>query len=248
MTTQRRSQKLPAPANDVELAPRQTAKAAVHPWAFRARFRRDAFGWKSQPAITRVREAVAEIKKVAKKEPLVAAEGAVLFLERVSPALTHVDSSSGAIGSAVSHAVAELTRVLAEAPADVRTRDAWLERLYEAHAADRVPYIESLADHWAELCVTKEIAARWADRLTGITSNALSPDPNMRGHYHGTTMCLTALYRAERSSKAGRFAIRFLRGNGARRPERLRRSDFVDDAPNIAECGNRCTPGPQRQA
>ena len=46
--------------------------------------------------------------------------------------------------------------------------------------------------------MTKEIAARWADRLIGITSNALSPDPNMRGHYHGTTMCLTSLYRAER--------------------------------------------------
>jgi hypothetical protein len=49
-------------------------KSASHPWTFRARFRRDAFGWKSQPAIARVREAVAEIKKVSKREPLVAAE------------------------------------------------------------------------------------------------------------------------------------------------------------------------------
>ena len=31
----------------------------------------------------------------------IAAEGAVLFLEKVAPALEHVDSSSGAIGSAV---------------------------------------------------------------------------------------------------------------------------------------------------
>ena len=30
---------------------------------------------------------------------MLAAEGAVLFLEKVSPALEHVDSSSGAIGS-----------------------------------------------------------------------------------------------------------------------------------------------------
>ena len=74
------------------------SKKAGHPWAFRARFRANAFGWKSQPAIARVREAVAEIKKVAKSDPLLAAEGAVLFLERVSPALAHVDSSSGAIG------------------------------------------------------------------------------------------------------------------------------------------------------
>lgn len=41
------------------------SKKAGPPRAFRARFRANAFGWKSQPAITRVREAVAEIKKVA---------------------------------------------------------------------------------------------------------------------------------------------------------------------------------------
>jgi hypothetical protein len=76
-------------------------KTGGHVWAFRARFRREAFGWKSQPAIARVREAVTEIKKVAKREPSIAAEGAVLFLERVSAALAHVDGSSGAIGSAV---------------------------------------------------------------------------------------------------------------------------------------------------
>lgn len=174
------------------------ASKSGYPWEFRARFRANAFGWKSQPAITRVREAVAEIKKVAKSDPLVAADGAILFLERVSPALAHVDSSSGAIGSAVNRAIEELVAVIASAPADVETREAWLDRLYDAHAADEVPYIELLADHWAELCVTKELASRWADRLLGITKNALSPDPTMRGHYHGTTMCLTALHRAER--------------------------------------------------
>jgi hypothetical protein len=198
VATKRRSPKLPAPANDVELAPPRPATAGGYAWAFRARFRRDAFGWKSQPAITRVREAVAEIKKVAKREPLVAAEGAVLFLERVSPALSHVDGSSGAIGSAVNHAIEGLVALLAAAPADTATREAWLERLYEAHQNDEIPYIESLADHWGELCVTKELASRWGDRLLGITTNALSQDKNLRGHYHGTTMCLTALYRAER--------------------------------------------------
>ena len=174
------------------------SKKAADPWAFRARFRRGAFGWKSQPAITRVREAVAEIKRVAKSDPVLAADGAVLFLERVSPALAQVDSSSGAIGSAVNRAIEELVPVIAGAPVDAKKREAWLERLYEAHAADEIPYIEQLADHWGELCVTKEIASRAADRLLGITKQALSPDPNLRGHYHGTTMCLEALYRAER--------------------------------------------------
>ena len=56
------------------------AKAPAHKWTFRARFRRHAYGWKSQPAIKRIREAVSEIKREARKDPLLAAEGAVLFL------------------------------------------------------------------------------------------------------------------------------------------------------------------------
>jgi hypothetical protein len=178
--------------------PTHARKTAAHPWAFKARFPRDAFGWKSQPAITRVREAVAEIKKVAKTEPLVAGEGAVLFLERVSAALTHVDSSSGAIGSAVNRAIEQLVGILVAAPADTAMREGWLERLFAAHAEDRIPYIELLADFWGELCVAKDIASRWADRDLGIVRHALSPDPKMRGHYHGTTACLGALFRAER--------------------------------------------------
>jgi hypothetical protein len=44
-------------------------KAKAHKWTFRARFRRRAFGWRSQPAIKRIKEAVSEIKKVARKHP-----------------------------------------------------------------------------------------------------------------------------------------------------------------------------------
>ncbi len=85
-------------------------------WEFARRFRRGAFGWKSQPAIQRVRQAVSEIKTVARHDPAQAAEGAVLFLERVSPALEHVDSSSGAIGTAVNHAIEELMAVIENRP------------------------------------------------------------------------------------------------------------------------------------
>jgi hypothetical protein len=52
-------------------------KVAGHKWEFKARFPRHTFGWRSQPAIARVKQAVAEIKKVAKKEPAVATEGAM---------------------------------------------------------------------------------------------------------------------------------------------------------------------------
>jgi len=85
-----------------------TLNHTSHTWAFRARFRRNCFGWKSQPAIVRVKEAVAEIRKVAKRDLGLAADGAVLFLEKVSPALEQVDSSSGSIGTAVNNAIAAL--------------------------------------------------------------------------------------------------------------------------------------------
>src|SRR5690606_38384270 len=129
-----------------------------HKWEFKARFRRHAFGWRSQPAMMRIKEAVAEIKKVAKKDPVLAAEGAIAFLERVSPALEHVDSSSGAIGNAVNNAIAALVPIIANAPGDAKTREKWLERLYEAHQDDQIPYIEWLADHWGELCASSEVA------------------------------------------------------------------------------------------
>ena len=84
-------------------------------WTFRARFRRHAFGWRSQPAIKRVKEAVSEIKKAARKDPVLGGEGAVLFLEKVSPSIEQVDSSSGAIGAAVNNAIDALAPIIAVA-------------------------------------------------------------------------------------------------------------------------------------
>lgn len=169
-----------------------------HAWEFKTRFRRRAFGWKSQPAITRVKQAVAEIKKVAKTDPLAAAEGAVLFLERVSPAIEQVDSSSGAIGTAVNHAVDECAAIIAAAPAGSSAREAWLERLWDAYQDDEIPYIETLGDRWGQVCVTKELASTWADRLMSTLKMAWSPDPALRGFFKGTSNCLSALVAAER--------------------------------------------------
>jgi hypothetical protein len=173
-------------------------KPGKHTWEFKARFRRHAFGWRSRPAITRIKQAVAEIKKVARKDPSLAAEGAVAFLERVSPAIENVDSSSGSIGTAVNNAVAELARIIADAPADVETRDGWLERLWDAFQDDEIPYLESLGGHWGELCASKPIASAWADRLIGTVRMAWGPAPQRRGFFKGTTSCLSALVAAER--------------------------------------------------
>jgi len=172
--------------------------SGAYRWEFKPRFRRHAFGWRSQPAIQRTKEAVSEIRKVARRDPVLGGEGAVVLLERLSPALEHVDSSSGAIGTAVNNAISALVPLIAAAPVDRNTRDRWLERLWAAHEADRIPYIETLTDYWGELCGSHEVASAWADDLIEITRMARSSDPNLRGHFHGTAACLSALYRAER--------------------------------------------------
>jgi hypothetical protein len=40
---------------------------AAHTWQFKARFRKGAFGWRTEPARSRVIEAVREIRSVARK-------------------------------------------------------------------------------------------------------------------------------------------------------------------------------------
>ncbi len=52
-------------------------KSNGHSWRFKARFRRHAFGWKSQPPIARLQEALSEITLVARIDPILGAEGAV---------------------------------------------------------------------------------------------------------------------------------------------------------------------------
>lgn len=167
-------------------------------WAFTPRFRRGAFGWRSDTAIARVKEAVAEIKAVSRKEPLLAAEGAVLFLTKVSPALQNIDSSSGAIGTAVNRAIEALVPILARASADEPTRRKWLEQLYQAHADDDIPYIETLGDHWGALCASPALAGGWADRLVQTVETVWSRSRREHGHFHGTFMCLSALFGAGR--------------------------------------------------
>jgi tetratricopeptide (TPR) repeat protein len=167
-------------------------------WAFKARFRRGAFGWKSAPAIQRVKEAVAEIKKVAKADKVLAAEGAVQFLERISPALQQVDSSSGAIGSAVNRAIEDLVAIIAKAPVDSGTRAAWLDRLWEALQDDAIPYIETLGEYWGELCSTPTLASAWADEWCPTLRSAWGHDRAGHAYFKGTIPCLSALVAAER--------------------------------------------------
>jgi len=87
---------------------------------------------------------VSEIKKIARKDLLLGAEGAVLLLEKLSPALEYVDSSSGAIGTAVNNAIDALVPMIVKAPADDDLRDKWLERLWEPFKKTICPILKPL--------------------------------------------------------------------------------------------------------
>ena len=169
------------------------AATSKHTWTFAPRFRAGAFGWRSEPAISRIKEAVSEIKAIAKKDPILGAEGAILFLQKLSPALQNIDGSSGAIGTAANRAIEVLVPIIAKAPADLSLRRKWLEKLYQAHADDQVPYIESLAEYWGELCASPEIAAEWSDRLAGTVETVFRRSKEEFGYFHGTPMAFSAL-------------------------------------------------------
>jgi hypothetical protein len=170
-------------------------------WEFSARFRKGCFGWKSAPAIARIKEAVTEISKAARKDQILGATGAVLLLEKLSPALEKVDSSSGAIGAAVYNALKKLTPIIASAPAGEKLRESWLERLWEAVQNDDIPYIEVLADQWGDLCGSPLVASLWADQFIGTVRMVWGSNPGLRGHFKGTPACLSSLSAAGRNEE-----------------------------------------------
>ena len=170
----------------------------MHKWLFASRFRRNAFGWKSQPPIQRIKEALSEIKLIARSQPVLAAEGAVLFIEKLSPSLEQVDGSSGAIGAAVNRAIEVLVPLIAAAEVDQDTRKKWLERLWAAVEADEIPYIESIIEFWGELCGSPAIASVNADIFLPTVIYMWSQRPDARSYYKGTGACLSCLFSAGR--------------------------------------------------
>ncbi len=167
-------------------------------WTFPARFRTGAYGWKASRLVCqRLREAVYEIKKVTKKDPVLGAEGSVRLMEKLWPALEYVDSSSGALGSAVYKALDALIPIIIEAPADDKTRSKWLVRLWQAMEDDGVDYLGPVGDRWGEICGSVEVAGRWAEDLVSTLRSCWS-DPSPRAYFHGATACLSCLLVARR--------------------------------------------------
>ena len=149
--------------------------------------------------MARINEALSEIRAVGRKDPALAAEGAVLFLEKISPAICDIDSSSGALGNAVYLAVETLVPILVAAPVAVEVRAKWLDRLFDAMQDDDPPYIENLGDHWGELCAGIELATHWADHLLSLLRHVM--EDRSKGTYaysNGTVPCCSALFAAGR--------------------------------------------------
>jgi hypothetical protein len=90
---------------------------AKHTWAFKSRLRAQAFGSKgSHASCRRLKEAVAEIRKAARTDPVIAGDGVVSLMERIwRHSRTLVDTSSQD----------ELLPIAIAAPADRKTRDAF---------------------------------------------------------------------------------------------------------------------------
>lgn len=136
-------------------------KPSRHAWAFSARFRARAFGWKGTKLATeRLKEALGEIKAVHRTDPVLAAEGAVRLIEKLVPAIQDIDSSSGSLGAATNRALDALVPWIAAAPAPPETRAAWLERLWQAYLDDGYGYLDPLPDRWGELCAAAEIVVQ----------------------------------------------------------------------------------------
>jgi len=162
-------------------------------WQFPSRFRARSFGWRASAlACKRLREAAAEIRKVGRGNPILAAEGAVRLIERLWPALEPVDSSSGQLGSVVNATVHEVIEYVIAAKVDRATRVKWLEQLWQARQDDGVDYTVEVADRWGELCACDDLRREWLERLQPTLLAAWSLG-TAGGHFHGSTACLSCL-------------------------------------------------------
>jgi hypothetical protein len=207
-------------------------------WQFRARFRTNAFSWRGTAlASKRLKEAVAEIKKASKSDPVAAGDGCVVLMERLWPALQSIDSSSGALGNTVNRTLHALIPILIAAPCDRELRAKWLERLYQAVCDDGVQYLTPVEERWGELCVFPELANEWADRmLPRLREVWAARRPG--DHVRGDTLCLSCLLETGRYKELGGvLSLRRMRfwPNDKFMAEAMAREGRIDEAVAYAE-------------
>ncbi len=175
-------------------------KTKSHKWIFAAKFRKSAFGWRgSRLACQRIKEAISEIKKTTRKNPLLGAEGVVKLMEKLWPALQHVDSSSGVLGTAVYNAVCVLVDIVVDVDVDDNTRAKWMDRLWDAFNEDGVGYLDVIGERWGEICGSPDTASKWANELQPVLRS--SWEETKQGafsYFRGTGACLSCLLAAGR--------------------------------------------------
>ena len=120
-------------------------------------------------------------------------------MEKLWPALQHVDSSSGALGNAVYNAIDVMVDIVVDAPADKKTKAKWLDRLWKAINNDGVGYLELVGERWGEICGTLEVASKWADELLPIVRRIWEETKQGSfSYFRGTSACLSCLLIAGR--------------------------------------------------
>jgi hypothetical protein len=172
--------------------------AEKYSWKFKPKMRARSYGWQgTQKAVSRLKEAVSEIKVVARKDPVLAGEGVVCLMERIWPAFEHIDTSSGALGGAIYRTLNMMIPILVKAPADQRTRAKWLKRLVQAFEDDGVDYLAPVEERFGEIAVYPDLIKQYADDRLEFIKMAWSQGDRF-GFVHGTSICLSCLLEAGR--------------------------------------------------
>ncbi|WP_323037740.1 hypothetical protein [Pararhodobacter sp.] len=170
----------------------------THKWAFKPGMRAGAYSWKSSTkAVERLKSVSAEIRAVARTDPTTAAEGVIALAQRIWPAFEHIDTSSGALGNAVSRTLEELLPILIEAPADEKTRAKWLEQLRDAIEDDGVDYLAPIADRFGQIAAYPALMNLHADCDLDMIREAWS-DHARFSHVTTGTLTLSCLLEARR--------------------------------------------------
>jgi len=210
-------------------------------WQFRSRFRTNAYSWHGTALASKhLKEAVAEIKKVAKSDPVAAGDGCITLMERLWPALQNIDGSSGALGNAVNRTLDALIPILFAAPCGRELRAEWLDRLYQAVCDDGVQYLTPVEERWGEVCVFPELANEWADRMLPLLREVWAARrPGV--HVRGDMLCLSCLLETGRYKELEE--VLSLRGfrfwpNDQFLAEAMAREGRIDEAIAHAEAHN----------
>lgn len=173
-------------------------KNEKHTWEFTRYFRAGVYKWNgSALASKRIKEALSEIGKVAKKDPVLAAEGAVKFIEKCWLALEHIDSSSGAIGNAVNNALYELAEIISQAELPKNERLKLTERIWNSWEDEGYGYYDVLSELWPKLCGEPEIINYWADHFLPVVKQVFRPTASA-SYFKGSDPCLACLFDAGR--------------------------------------------------